>query len=195
MGALLSFLFGAAHATQLSFAAKPAHVELASARAGADATTRTVSLEELVAQRCPSLRTPFEPVWWLPKCVWLSVWVGWWLMAWEVGIFRRRIRRWGGWGGWTRLCLDGACRRAMLAETCLISGSERFYERWMGARCELSRLFSGLLAHRMHRHRGLDFAHPMTSHAVPDDTPIIVILSGLTGGAFALRHIHPSPST
>ncbi|KAJ3543367.1 hypothetical protein NM688_g5859 [Phlebia brevispora] len=129
MGSLLSYLFGLRAAPKLFYAPKTAFVPLQSSSKISDA--ESISLEELVERRCPSLHDVFAQAWWLP-------------------------------GGnlQTAYCVVGDFSQVDQVE----------YDR------KLLRTKDGGTI-------GLDFTPSATEPHLRSDTPVIVVLHGLTGGS------------
>ncbi|CAL1704788.1 unnamed protein product [Somion occarium] len=129
MGSFFSFLTAAYYVPKLYFASSPAVVAVRKTFNGKQVDR--ISLRDLVQARCPSLLSPFKPVWWL---------------------FSGHLQ--------TLYCVLGDFSKIDKVE----------YDR------TLLRLLDGGTI-------GLDFTPSMNGRTLPDETPIVVVLHGLTGGS------------
>lgn len=153
-----------------------------------------ITLREFIELRCPSLLKEFRPAWWLNRCVLLSVprhrqfpYVPFnvkWPFADRVLRPRRlledrqnRIRQ-------VRRPLQYPHRPGIMNPPSVGD----LFGHWMGELCEsmpaepIDTVIVIWVAEHV-AYSGLDFTPPAQERTLKDDTPIVVVLHGLTGGS------------
>lgn len=148
-------------------------------------TPTTVSLREFLERRCPSLHAEFRPAWWLSKYV-KSVSIAHISRSFKyssAAICRLSIVSSETSQTETRLCITGDYIQAKKfdnVDTIIqdLSPSARWWNSVSSFQL-LQRFFSTMCL--MTTIRGLDFT-PVDNTHLPPETPIIVVMHGLTGG-------------